>query len=473
MGKGCKCCNRTIIRKGPTGPTGPFPNAVGLADIFVGPSETYQTVGAAFAAGERRIRIREDVTETADLVAPPYVHIWVDGGATWDLAGFSIDLTDNIDYTLEGNTFGRMKWSPSSGPSDLYTGTPNVKRRLTVKNMNLDLSESIQPDGPARIIPVESIIKMTNLEIDLPAMDDMELICPENNLSNIEDISINGEATGILGNIAATSILAGIFRNITFGGYLGGDKTFTESIIGLGEGSEVIMEDIFFTEDVSPDLVLGGNSSSKFTGFKRKKALSKPPNVRTKGTRSTMVDSDVEFLKAETIKGKYTDLSVRELDLSDTAAEGNIFSGGEIGDPECAMTIAADNTRFTGGLVLIPPEESVQSGGIDISGDRITMADVYLDDNESDTMSDFMTITGEATLITGLMSKGSGRRNLNTETGERSVMANISTIGTSVPGSGRGIKGAGMDDTRVTNAYVTGAGITDATKVNTGNLIGP
>ena len=48
-----------------------------------------------------------------------------------------------------------------------------------------------------------------------------------------------------------------------------------------------------------------------------------------------------------------------------------------------------------------------------------------------------------------------------------------SNIGTSTPGTGGGIFGAGVSLTLVANAYVSGIGITDATKVNTKDIAGP
>ena len=366
-------------------------SGAGLGDARVGPNEDYTTVADAFAAGISRIRVVGDTNEpeNTNIVFPAYTHVWIDAPAVLNLPATSnFDVSGTLYLNIEGNTTAQIAHPLEPGsPVELFEGAP-ADAEIRLRRVRFDFTGGSAAIGPFRIGSETARWDVVDTSYDLPTMADMELLSPKNPLSSYKLLRFDGEATRVLSGESW-----GAMEQVYFRGYGAGDRTFAAPYIELEPTSGLRANQWYFEEAVEPDVVIGGG---RIAEFRELHALNggERPALRVKGDGVLVERSEAEYLEADTLtRARFQNLFVCELDLSDTSSSEIVLSGGEYGDGACPMTIAADRTRFTDGVTLVPPLDATQAGGISVTGAYTEFSSVYMDDGEADETKKSMTIT--------------------------------------------------------------------------------
>jgi len=443
----------------------------GLSDARVGPNEDYTTVAEAFAAGIGRIRVVGDTNEPANttIVVPAYTHVWIDAPSVVNVPPTTnFDISGTLYLNIEGNTTAQIAHPLDPGsPVELFEGAP-ADAEIRLRRVRFDLTGGSATTGPFRIGSETARWDVVDASYEVPAITDMELLSPKNPLSSYKLLRFEGEATRIM-----SGLVRGDIDQVFFKGYGAGDRTFANPYIDLSPTSELRAKQWYFEEAVEPDVVIGGGRIAEYRELHALNGGLRPA-MRVQGDGVLVERSEAEYLEANTLmRARFQNLLARELDLSDTGSSEIVLSGGEYGDGACPMTIAADRTRFTDGVTLVPPLDATQTGGISVTAAYTEFASVFLKDGEADETKKSMTITGTGTRMLGLTNIGAGYRDVDSSGGTKTEATSVNLLGTSGSGKGGGLRMETKDvaaniytavgvfgTTNITNEVVEGGGAT-------------
>nr|QBK86061.1 MAG: hypothetical protein LCMAC101_06560 [Marseillevirus LCMAC101] len=392
-----------------------------LADVCVGPGEDYTTFTAALAAGFNRVRITGDITEPAGtIVLPTYVHIWVDGEATWTIPPTTtIDASGLISGTIEGNTRGTLAWSPSVS-GQLMGPASNITAQFSIKDMIIDISGTTAATGPIQLWAQDALQFYENCMFILPNIPSIQLIdltlntVPTSSpamgsaITNIEFVGTGTAITHVIGNIGSGAFAGGHFTNLMFSGtFPAGNAGFAFPLIEVGVPSfsngNLVFDGIATdTSSAIYDLILAGNVTN----------ILKKDDVGITGINFHLAyqGSEGSSLSKSTVNAGFflgSFATVTELSAESVFVSGNDhkFTGCTFGTfnagPFATLSVTSRNNIFNACTIGI--QSAVPSPGILVSSTAIntTFTGCFITDSYTTGADRFMLISGSDTVITG------------------------------------------------------------------------